>query len=214
LGWIDEAGLIVVVRLENLSHAVDLAEALVEGGVRVLEFTYTNREAGSAIERVRRALGDACHVGAGSVLDAETARLAMISGAEFIVTPTVRSRTIEICRRYSVPAVIGAFTETEILTAWERGADYIKVNPAGMAGPAYFKDVLGPLPQIRLIPSGGVTLDTGPAFLAAGAAALAVGGDLVDRHAIAKGDWGAITQRSRAFVAMVERAREGGPTRP
>ena len=205
--WIEEAGLIAVVRLGDLTRAVELATALVEGGVRELEFTYTNREAGAAIEHVRAALGDGCHVGAGTVLDAETARLAMISGAEFIVTPTVRPETIEICRRYGIPSVIGAFTETEILTAWERGADYIKVNPAGIAGPAYFKDILGPLPQVRLIPSGGVTLETGPQFLAAGAVALAVGSDLVDRSAVQAGDWGALTARARAFVAMVDRAR-------
>lgn len=213
MGWIEDAGLIAVVRLDDLSGAVALAGALVEGGVRVVEFTYTNREAGTAIEQVRRALGGACHIGAGTVLDAETARLAMISGAEFIVTPTSRPETIEICRRYSVPSVIGAFTETEILTAWERGADYIKVNPAGIAGPAYFKDILGPLPQIRLIPSGGVTLETGPEFLAAGAVALAVGGDLIDRKAVAAGDWAGITRRARAFASMVERARGRRPGR-
>ncbi|HET9015047.1 MAG TPA: bifunctional 4-hydroxy-2-oxoglutarate aldolase/2-dehydro-3-deoxy-phosphogluconate aldolase [Thermomicrobiaceae bacterium] len=204
--WIEEAGLIAVVRLSDLSRAVELGQALVDGGVHVLEFTYTNRDAGNAIERVRRELGDRCHVGAGTVLDAETARLAMIAGAEFIVTPTSRPETIEICRRYSIPSIIGAFTETEILTAWERGADFIKVNPAGVAGPAYFKDILGPLPQIRLIPSGGVTLDTGPAFLAAGAVALAVGGDMIDRAAVASGDWTAVTRRARAFADMVARA--------
>src|SRR5690606_20066494 len=126
--WIEESGLIAVIRLDDLSRAVELATALVEGGIRVLEFTYTNRQAGSAIEQVRTALGDVCRVGAGSVLDAETARAAMLAGAEFIVTPTLRAETIEICRRYSVPSVIGAFTATEILTAWEQGADYIKVN--------------------------------------------------------------------------------------
>jgi len=205
--WIEESGLIAVIRLDDLSRAVELATALVEGGIRVLEFTYTNRQAGSAIEQVRAALGDACRVGAGSVLDAETARAAMLAGAEFIVTPTLRAETIEICRRYSIPSVIGAFTATEILTAWEQGADYIKVNPARAAGPEYFKDILGPLPQVKLIPSGGVTLETGPRFLANGAVALAVGGELVDKRAVAAGDWAAVAARARQWVEMVARAR-------
>lgn len=205
--WIEEAGLVAVVRLDDLSGAVPLAEALVEGGVRVLEFTYTNRMAGTAIEQVRTALDGVCRVGAGTVLDAETARLAILAGAEFIVTPTVRQQTIEMCRRYSIPSVIGAFTETEILTAWEQGADFIKVNPAGIAGPGYFKDILGPLPQIKLIPSGGVTLETGPQFIANGAVALAVGGHLIDAKAVAAEDWAAITERARTWVEMVAQAR-------
>lgn len=205
--WIEEAGLIAVVRLDDLSQAVELAEALLEGGVRVMEFTYTNPDAGKAIERVRAALGGHCRVGAGTVLDAETARHAMLSGAEFVVTPTLRIETIQICRRYGVTTVIGAFTPTEILTAWEHGADYIKVNPASLAGPRYFKDVLAPLPQVKLIPSGGVTLETGPEFLRAGAVALAVGGDLIDKQAVRERDWAVITARARAFADMVETAR-------
>jgi 2-dehydro-3-deoxyphosphogluconate aldolase/(4S)-4-hydroxy-2-oxoglutarate aldolase len=205
--WIEETGLIAVIRLDDLGPAVELAEALLEGGVRVMEFTYTNREAGKAIERVRQELGAHCHVGAGTVLDAETARQAMLAGAEFIVTPTLRLETIEICRRYGVTSLIGAFTPTEILTAWEHGADYIKVNPASLAGPAYFKDVLAPLPQVKLIPSGGVTLETGPEFIRAGAVALAVGGNLIDKHAVQRRDWAAITARARAFIDMVAAAR-------
>ncbi len=207
--WIEEAGLIAVIRLDDLTNAVQLAEALIEGGVRNLEFTYTNRQAGAAINQVRDALGDNCRVGAGSVLDAETARQAMLSGAEFIVTPTLRQQTIEICRRYSVPSVIGAFTPTEILTAWESGADFIKVNPASVAGPGYFKDVLGPLPQTKLIPSGGVTLETGPQFLKAGAVALAVGGHLVHRASAEAGDWDAIRDRARQWAQLVADARSG-----
>lgn len=205
--WIEEAGLIAVVRLDDLSNAVRLSEALIEGGVRNLEFTYTNRQAGTAIAQVREALGDRCRVGAGSVLDAETARNAMLSGAEFIVTPTLRPATIETCRRYSIPSVIGAFTPTEILTAWEAGADFIKVNPASVAGPGYFKDVLGPLPQTKLIPSGGVTLETAPLFLKAGAVALAVGGNLVHRPSVQAGDWDAIVGRAREWTRLVAEAR-------
>ena len=205
--WIEEAGLIAVVRLDDLSTAVRLAEALIAGGVTNLEFTYTNPKAGMAIEQVRSALGDECRVGAGSVLDAETARHAILSGAEFIVTPTLRQQTIEMCRRYSVPSVIGAFTATEILTAWEGGADFIKVNPASVAGPGYFKDVLGPLPQTKLIPSGGVTLETGPQFLKAGAVALAVGGNLVHRPSVEAGNWDGITERARQWTRLVAESR-------
>jgi 2-dehydro-3-deoxyphosphogluconate aldolase/(4S)-4-hydroxy-2-oxoglutarate aldolase len=205
--WIEKSGIIAVIRLDDLSSAVALAEALVAGGIRNLEFTYTNREAGKAIDEVRAALGDRARVGAGSVLDAETARAAILAGAEFVVTPTLRLQTIEICRRYSIPSVIGAFSPTEILTAWEAGADYIKVNPASVAGPGYFKDVLGPLPQIKLIPSGGVTLDTAPLFLQAGAVALAVGGNLVRRASVQRGDWDAIRESALQWVNLVERSR-------
>lgn len=205
--WIEEAGLIAVVRLDDLSVALQLAEALIAGGVTNLEFTYTNPKAGAAIEQVRTVLGKRCRVGAGSVLDAETARHAILSGAEFIVTPTLRQQTIEICRRYSVPSVIGAFTPTEILTAWEGGADFIKVNPASVAGPGYFKDVLGPLPQTKLIPSGGVTLETGPLFLKAGAVALAVGGNLVHLASVQQGHWEAIEERARQWTRLVADAR-------
>ncbi|MCX2727333.1 bifunctional 4-hydroxy-2-oxoglutarate aldolase/2-dehydro-3-deoxy-phosphogluconate aldolase [Thermomicrobium sp. 4228-Ro] len=209
--WIETYRLIAVIRLDDLSCAERLAEALYDGGVRVLEFTYTNREAGRAIEQVRRRFDGLCLVGAGTVLDAETARQAMLSGAQFIVTPTLRRETIEICRRYAITSVIGAFTPTEILTAWEWGADYIKVNPASLAGPSYFKDVLAPLPQVKLIPSGGVTLETAPAFLAAGAVAVAVGSHLVDRQLVAQQDWAALRERARRWAELVARPERGVP---
>jgi 2-dehydro-3-deoxyphosphogluconate aldolase/(4S)-4-hydroxy-2-oxoglutarate aldolase len=205
--WIEKSGIIAVIRLNDLSSAVALSEALLAGGVQNLEFTYTNRDAGKAIDQVRAAVGDRARVGAGSVLDAETARAAILSGAEFVVTPTLRLQTIEMCRRYSIPTVIGAFSPTEILTAWENGADYIKVNPASIAGPGYFRDVLGPLPQVKLIPSGGVTLDTAPLFLQAGAVALAVGGNLVRRASVQAGDWDAIRESALQWVNLVERSR-------
>jgi 2-dehydro-3-deoxyphosphogluconate aldolase / (4S)-4-hydroxy-2-oxoglutarate aldolase len=205
--WIEKSGIIAVIRLNDLSSAVALSEALLAGGVQNLEFTYSNRDAGKAIDQVRAAVGDRARVGAGSVLDAETARAAILSGAEFVVTPTLRLQTIEMCRRYSIPTVIGAFSPTEILTAWENGADFIKVNPASIAGPGYFKDVLGPLPQVKLIPSGGVTLDTAPLFLQAGAAALAVGGNLVRRASVQAGDWDAIRESALQWVNLVERSR-------
>lgn len=209
MNWIETYRLIAVIRLDDLNCAERLAEALYEGGVRVLEFTYTNREAGRAIEQVRKRFDGLCLVGAGTVLDAETARQAMLSGAQFIVTPTLRRETIEICRRYAIPSVIGAFTPTEILTAWEWGADYIKVNPASLAGPSYLKDVLAPLPQVKLIPSGGVTLETAPAFLAAGAVAVAVGSHLVDRQLVAQRDWAALRERARQWAELVASPERG-----
>jgi 2-dehydro-3-deoxyphosphogluconate aldolase/(4S)-4-hydroxy-2-oxoglutarate aldolase len=209
--WIEDAGLIAVVRLDDLSAAVDLTEALVAGGVRAVEFTYTNRGAGSAIEQVRSRFDGRCRVGAGTVLDAETARAAMLSGAEFVVTPTGREETIFMCRRYAVPVVVGALTPTEILTAWERGADYIKVHPASLGGPAYFNDVLAPMPYVKLIPSGGVTLESAPGFLAAGAVALAVGGHLIDPQAVATGDWDALRDNARQWTSLVTFARESRP---
>jgi 2-dehydro-3-deoxyphosphogluconate aldolase/(4S)-4-hydroxy-2-oxoglutarate aldolase len=121
----------------------------------------------------------------------------------------LRRQTIQMCRRYSVPSVVGAFTPTEILTAWESGADFIKVNPASVAGPGYFKDVLGPLPQTKLIPSGGVTLETGPQFIKAGAVALAVGGNLSHRPSVEAGDWDAIRARARQWTQLVADARSG-----
>lgn len=197
--WIEQEKVIAVVRLDDLDGAVELAEAMVAGGVRSVEFTYTNRQAGGAIERVRAALGERCLVGAGTVLDPETARSAILAGAQFLVTPTFNPRTIEMARRYGVTTVIGAFTATEMLTASEAGADYIKVHPASLGGAQYFKDILAPLPHLKLIPSGSVTLDTAPQFMAAGAVAVAAGGSLVGRGSVSGMDFAAVTERARAF---------------
>jgi 2-dehydro-3-deoxyphosphogluconate aldolase/(4S)-4-hydroxy-2-oxoglutarate aldolase len=156
---IERDGVVAIVRLDDLSGAVGLAEALGRGGVRVVEFTFTNPLAGQAIERVNAAAGKDTLVGAGSVLDAETARTAILAGARFVVTPVVSLPVIACCNRYGVPTVIGAFTPTEILTAWEAGATFVKVFPASAGGPRYLKDVRGPLPQVKLIPTGGVGVE-------------------------------------------------------
>ncbi len=204
---LESSGAVAVVRLDDLSAAVSIAEALVSGGVSNVEFTFTNPDAGLAIEKVRSALGAAAYVGAGTVLDAETARIAILAGAEYIVTPTFKAATVEICRRYSVPTIIGAFTATEMLTAWEAGADYIKVHPAGLGGPRYFKDILGPLPQLRLIPSGGVTIENAGDFIRAGAVAVALGSNLVDNATVASGNWQTITERAEQLTKAVNDAR-------
>lgn len=204
---IESSGVVAVVRLDDLSQAVSVTEALVSGGVTNVEFTFTNPAAAAAISVVRQAVGDAAYVGAGTVLDPETARTAILAGAEYIVTPTTKAATIEMCRRYSVPTIIGAFTATEMLTAWEAGATYIKVHPAGLGGPRYFKDILGPLPQLRLIPSGGVTLENAGEFIRAGAVAVALGSNLVDGKTVGAADWAEITRRAEDLTAAVRAAR-------
>ena len=204
---IEQAGVVAIVRLDDLSAAVPLTEALIAGGIRAIEFTFTNRQAAKVIETVRDVLGDRIAIGAGTVLDAETARTAVLAGAEFLVTPVVSLPVIELANRYALPTVIGAFTPTEILTAWQAGATYVKVFPATAVGPQYLKDVRGPLPQVRLIPTGGVSLDNAGAFIAAGAAAIAVGSSLVDAKSVQGEQWDVLTSRARDLLAAVASAR-------
>jgi 2-dehydro-3-deoxyphosphogluconate aldolase/(4S)-4-hydroxy-2-oxoglutarate aldolase len=201
-------GVVAIVRLDDLSSAVALTEALLAGGVSTIEFTYTNPLAGQVISEVRSAIGDRAVIGAGTVLDPETARAAILAGAEFIVTPTLRKSTIELCQRYSIPTVIGAFTPTEILTAWESGASIVKVFPASVGGPRYLKDVKGPLPQVKLIPTGGVSKETAGEFIKAGAEAVAAGSNLVDAKSVANADWATITTRARELADIVAAARQ------
>lgn len=205
---IAESGLVAIVRLDDLSAAVAVTEALLRGGVRRVEFTFTNPLAGRVIEEVRGALGDRASIGAGSVLDPETARTAILAGAEFVVTPTLSTAVIELCNRYAVPTVIGAFTPTEMLTAWQAGASYVKVFPASVGGPRYLKDVRGPLPQLKLIPTGGVDLGNAAEFIRAGASAIAVGSNLVDAKTVGEERWDVLEERARQFAATVQGARQ------
>jgi 2-dehydro-3-deoxyphosphogluconate aldolase/(4S)-4-hydroxy-2-oxoglutarate aldolase len=206
---IAENGLVAIVRLDDLSAAVPITEALLRGGARSVEFTFTNPLAGRAIEAVRDVVGDRASIGAGSVLDPETARVAILSGAEFIVTPTLNTAVIELCNRYAVPTVIGGFTPTELLTAWQAGASYVKVFPSTVGGPQYLKDVRGPLPQLKLIPTGGVNIENAANFIRAGASAIAVGSNLVDAKTVRAERWDVLEERARAFVEAVEGARQG-----
>jgi 2-dehydro-3-deoxyphosphogluconate aldolase/(4S)-4-hydroxy-2-oxoglutarate aldolase len=199
-------GVIAVVRLDDLTAAVDVTRALVDGGVTAVEFTFTNPRAGDAIAATRAALGGTAAIGAGSVLDSETARIAILAGAEYIVTPTFKRETVQTCNRYGVPSVIGAFTATEMLTAQEAGASYIKMHPASLGGPKYFRDVLAPLPFLKLIPSGGVSVENAAEFIRAGAVAVAMGGNLVDAGSVARKDWAVITERARVVSAVVKAA--------
>jgi 2-dehydro-3-deoxyphosphogluconate aldolase/(4S)-4-hydroxy-2-oxoglutarate aldolase len=154
-------------------------------------------------------LGDRALIGAGSVLDAETARVAVLAGAAFVVTPIVSVPVITLCNRYGVKTVIGALTPTEIITAWEAGATYVKVFPANLGGPRYLRDVMGPLPQVRLIPTGGVDLENAGDFIRAGAVAVALGSNLVDARTVATENWDTITARARAISEAVARAKAG-----
>jgi 2-dehydro-3-deoxyphosphogluconate aldolase/(4S)-4-hydroxy-2-oxoglutarate aldolase len=205
-----EGGIVAVVRAESGEQLVNVVRALAEGGVTAAEITFTVPGAVEVIGRVRRELGDAVVLGAGTVLDPETARIAILAGAEYLVAPTVNLDVIRLARRYDKPVMPGAFSPTEILSAWEAGADVVKVFPADVGGPAFLKAVHGPLPQIRLMPTGGVDLTTAEAFLKAGACCLGVGGSLVESKAVAAGDFGRIRDLASQFAAFVHRVRGGG----
>ncbi len=206
---IEQSGVVAVVRLEDLSDAVSVARSLAKGGVRGIEFTFTNPKAAQAITAAREAMGDDALIGAGSVLDAETARIAILAGAQFVVTPVTRVETIQLCNRYGIPIMSGAFTPTEILTAWEAGSVMVKVFPATALGPGYLRDVRGPLPQIKLIPTGGVSVDNAGDFIRAGASAVALGSALVDPRLVAAAAWDDLTARANAIHDAVATARTG-----
>jgi len=210
LSRIREIGLLPVLRAQSIDEAVALAEAIEAGGVRALEVTMTVPGALEVIRQLARETKGRILIGAGTVLDAETARACMLAGAEFIVSPALNLKTIEICRRYGVAVMPGALTPTEVVTAWEAGADVVKVFPcSSLGGASYLKALKGPLPQIELIPTGGVSLATAAEFLAAGAFALGVGGDLVNSKAIAEGKPEIVTETARKYVAIIAKYRAG-----
>lgn len=202
-----EGKMVAIVRLDNAEKLVDVAKALKAGGISVIEFTVSSPGVLDMIREASSHFGDEVVMGAGTVLDPETARAAILAGAEFIVTPTLNLATIELCKRYGKPIVPGALTPTEILTAWQAGADIVKVFPASTMGSSYLKSVLAPLPQIRLAPTGGVSADNAAEYLQAGAAVVAVGGKLVDKGAVALGDWQAITAQAEKLVTAVEQSK-------
>lgn len=202
-----DLGLVAIIRAPSGDQLVDVAEALYRGGIDVIEVTFTVPGALDIIKQLKEAVGDRVLLGAGTVLDAETARAAILAGAEFIVTPTVNSDVIKLCQRYSKVMMAGAFTPTEILTAWEAGADIVKVFPADVSGPSYLKAVHGPLPQVRLLPTGGVNLDTLASFVDAGACAVGLGGALVEKQALAEGNMQRVEEQAKAFVEAMKKAR-------
>jgi 2-dehydro-3-deoxyphosphogluconate aldolase/(4S)-4-hydroxy-2-oxoglutarate aldolase len=204
---IETSGVIAIVRFDRSEDLIQVARAVHAGGVRAIEFTMTTPNALDIIEQSAREFGQDVLLGAGTVLDPETARAAILAGAQFIVAPTLNPQVIEICRRYSKAVIPGAFTPTEILTAWECGADFVKVFPADFGGPEYLKAIRAPLPQVKLIPVGGVSLENTGAFIKAGASAVAVGGNLVKKSAIAAKRFDELTDLARAYVQAVAGAR-------
>lgn len=187
---------------------VRVVEAVAEGGVHCIEVTMTTPGALQCIEAASKKLSGAdALLGVGTVLDAETCRMAILAGAEFVVTPTLSVPTIQMARRYGKPVIAGGYTPTEILTAWDHGSDLVKVFPASVGGPEYLKAIKGPLPQIPLVPTGGVELENVGEFLKAGAAALAVGGNLVSKKLLAARDFAGLTRNARAFAEAVRAAR-------
>ena len=205
---IEEVGVVPVVRASSAEEAMGVIEAIRAGGVSVLEITMTVPRAVRVIEQVADRYGAEVVVGAGTVLDPETARACILAGATFVVSPSLNTGTIELCRRYSVACMPGALTPTEVVTAWQAGADVVKVFPCGALGGAkYLKSLKAPLPQIEMIPTGGVSLQTAAEFIEAGALALGVGADLVDTKAIRAGQPEKVTEAARAYVAAVRAAR-------
>lgn len=207
LNLIRETGVIAIMRAQSSAQLIVAADAIKKGGVRVIEVTMTTPGALGVIEEATKRYGEDVLFGAGTVLDAETARSAILAGAGFIVAPTLNLEVVALCNRYSVPVVPGCYTPTEMLAAWEAGADMIKLFPASVGGPSLIKAIRAPLPQLEIVPVGGVNLNTAAEFIRNGAAALGVGGNLINQKLLDVGDMGELTHRAMAFIEEVEKGR-------
>lgn len=208
LSRIKEVALVPIIRTPSADSALSAVEALRDGGINCVEITMTVENAIQAIEKTADRYGDQVLLGAGTVLDPETARICILAGAQFIVTPSLNPKTIELSRRYGKPIFPGGLTPTEVLAAWEAGADAVKVFPCNaLGGPKYIKALKAPFPQIELFPTGGVNLDTVSEFLSAGSAAVGVGSELVDAKSIANGDYRTISDRARRFRETANNSR-------
>ncbi len=204
-----EIGIVPIVRADSAEQALEAAKAIYRGGIRALEVTMTVPGAIRVLEKVADEFGDQITLGAGTVLDPETARSCMLAGAKFFVSPSVSLPTIEICNRYSVVAMPGALTPTEVVTAWDAGADLVKIFPAGnVGGPSYIKALKAPLPQVLMIPTGGVSAGNAAEFFQAGASAVAVGDAIVGKKELAAGDYDSIEKKARRFLEVVTEARK------
>ena len=203
-----DCGVVAVVRAPSSEELLRVSQAICAGGVDCIEITMTTPNALAVISEVSRELGGRAVVGVGSVTDPDTAQAAIEAGAEFVVGPILNFDVIEMAGRHSKVVVPGAFTPTEILQAWNAGADVVKVFPASVGGPAYFKAVLAPLPQVRLTPTGGVNLKTAGEFIKAGAVFLGVGSALVDKKLVAEGNFPELQKRAEQFVGAVRTARQ------
>jgi len=204
-----EMGIVAIMRAKSSEQLLAAADAVKAGGVNAIEVTMTTPGALGVIEQATAKYGEAVLFGVGTVLDPETARAAILAGAQFVVCPTLNLETIEICHRYSVPVVPGAYTPTEILTAWEAGADMVKVFPASVGGPAYIKAVKGPLPQVKLVPVGGVNLNTTADFIRAGSEVVGVGGSLINQKLLEAQEFETITENARRFREEIKKGRSG-----
>jgi 2-dehydro-3-deoxyphosphogluconate aldolase/(4S)-4-hydroxy-2-oxoglutarate aldolase len=204
---IEQSGVVAVIRLQDPNKLQGVVAALAEGGVKALEVTMTVPGAIGLIEQLAPTLPPGFVLGAGTILDPETARLAILAGARFVVGPVFNPEVVRLCHRYDVAAMPGCFSPTEILAAWETGADVVKVFPATALGPGYFKDVRGPLPQVKLMPTGGVSLENAGDWIRAGAVAIGVGTAMIDARAVTAGDWKVVSDKARRFVEAVAAAR-------
>jgi len=207
--FIREKGVVAIMRANSSEQLLAAADAVKAGGVNAIEVTMTTPGALDTVRQATAKYGDDVLFGVGSVLDSETARAAILAGAQFVVCPTLDLKTIQLCKRYSVPVVPGAFTATEVLAAWQAGADMVKVFPASIGGPSLIKALKGPLPQIKLVPVGGVNLDTTADFIRAGAEVVGVGGSLVNQKLLAAQEFDQITENARRYCEEVARGRNG-----
>jgi 2-dehydro-3-deoxyphosphogluconate aldolase/(4S)-4-hydroxy-2-oxoglutarate aldolase len=207
LNLIHQTGVIAIMRAQSPDQLTAAADAIKKGGVRVIEVTMTTPGALNVIAEAARRYGEEVLFGAGTVLDPETARSAILAGAGFVVAPALSLEVIALCNRYGIPVMPGCFTPTEMLAAWEAGADMIKLFPAEVGGPELIKALLAPLPQLQIVPVGGVDLNTAAAFIRNGAVALGVGGSLINQKLLDTGDMDELTRRAAAFVEEVKKGR-------
>lgn len=207
LAGLRESGIVPILRLKEAGPGLEVCRALMAGGIATFEVTMGTPNALDVMREVRAAFGDGVIVGAGTVLDPETARLAMGAGAQFLVAPSLNLELIRFARRYSLVVIPGALTPTEIVTAWEAGADMVKVFPVRALGPSYLRDLLAPLPQMRLVAVGGVTIENAADYIRAGAVAVGVGGELLSAQLISERRFDELEARARTLVAAVAAAR-------
>ena len=207
LEGLQRCGIVPILRLKEAGPGVEVCRALVAGGISTFEVTMGTPNALDVIREIRATFGDSVLVGAGTVLDPETARLSMAAGAQFLVAPSLNVDLIRFARRYSLVVIPGALTPTEIVTAWEAGADLVKVFPVRALGPSYLRDLLAPLPQMRLVPGGGVTIENAGDYIRAGAVAVGVGGELLSSQLIKEGRYDELEARARQLVAAITAAR-------
>lgn len=207
LNIIRETGVIAIMRAQSSGQLIAAADAIKMGGVRAIEVTMTTPGALEVIAEAKERYGTDVIFGAGTVLDPETGRAAIQAGADFVVAPTLNLDLVALCNRYSVPVAPGCYSPSEVLAGWEAGADFVKLFPASVGGPGLVKAILAPLPQVRIIPVGGVNLDTAADFVRNGAAALGVGSSLVSQKLLDSGDLDELTRRAASYIEQVRVGR-------